>query len=63
VLSVDGVYTLVDIVIADPTQVDLVSQVVFFLRGCNNSCDSSEGWFLSQLIPSGHVSPSSCGGF
>ncbi len=29
-LSVDGVYTLVDIVIADPTQVDLVSQVVFF---------------------------------
>jgi len=29
VLLVDGVHTLVNIVIADPTQVDLVSRIVF----------------------------------
>jgi hypothetical protein len=29
VLLVDGVHTLVDVVIVDPTQIDLVLQVVF----------------------------------
>jgi hypothetical protein len=30
VLLVDGVHMLVDVVIADPTQVDLVSHAIFF---------------------------------
>jgi hypothetical protein len=32
-LSVNGVYTLVDVAIIDPTQVDLVSHIVIFRGG------------------------------
>jgi len=54
VLLVDGVLTLVNIVIVDPIQVDLV------LWGCY---DSGKGWSLSQSVLDGHVSPSGCRGF
>jgi hypothetical protein len=40
VLLIDGVCTLANVVIANLTQIDLVSW------GCNNSSGSSEGWSL-----------------
>ncbi len=56
-LSIDGIRTLVNMVIVDPIQVDLV------LWGCYDSCGSNKGWSLSQLVFDGHVSPFSCRGF
>ncbi len=60
-LLVDGVCTLANVVIINPTQIDLVSLVVF-------SCGvvvtiPGKGWSLSRLVPNGHVSPSSYKGF
>jgi hypothetical protein len=57
VLSIDGVCTLVDMVIVDPIQVDLV------LWGCYDSCSLNKRWFLSRSIFYGHVFPSNCRDF
>jgi hypothetical protein len=54
---IDGVRTLVDMVIVDPIQVDLV------LWGCYDSCGLSKRLFLSRSILYGHVFPSNCRGF
>jgi hypothetical protein len=61
VLLVDDVGMLVDIVIINPTQVDLVSQGIISYRVVTIS--SNKGWFLSQPILHGHVFLSNCRGF
>jgi hypothetical protein len=50
-----------DVVITNPTQVDLVSQSIISCMVVTIS--SNEGWSLSQSILDGHVFLSNCTGF
>jgi hypothetical protein len=61
VLSINGVCTLADVVITNPTQIDLVSWAIFFHAVAVTI--ATQGWFLSRLVPNEHVSPFSCRNF
>jgi hypothetical protein len=55
VLLVDGIHTLVDVIIVDFIRVDLVSQMVFSLGGGGDYGSLGEGRTLLRLLCSGHV--------
>jgi len=63
VLLVNGVCTLANVVIANPTQVDLVSRAIFFHGVTMIVVTQAKEWFLSQLVLSEHVFPCSYKGF
>ncbi len=48
---------LVDVVITDPFELIRIHGLLF-LVGCYNSHNSSEGWFLLQLVLNRHIFPS-----
>jgi hypothetical protein len=59
VLSIDGIHTLVDVIIVDFIRVDLVSQMVFSLGGGGDYGSLGERRTLLRLLCSRYVS-SSC---
>jgi len=63
VLSIDGVGTLPNVVIANPTQVDLVSWAVISCEVIVTVVAQVKDDFLLRLMHDKHVFPSSCKGF
>jgi len=57
VLSIDGIRTLVNVVIANPTQIDFGIMGSSFSWGSYNISGSSERRTLLRPLLSGHVSP------
>jgi len=51
VFLVNGIYTLVDVVIVDPIQVDLVSHAALFWGVIAIVGDLGKGKILSSLVP------------
>ncbi len=58
-LSINGVCTLADVVIIDPTQVDFVSWATFFHGVVMRVAAQVKDGLYHKSVPHGHVSPSS----